>query len=136
MQLCKLTIVKETKKIAAAISSCHVVLIRSYTISSCTVTNDSKILGAYGGKIYCKQTCSKYLWYEANWKYNKPGLKTGVLSLMCVTDNKELVKKLMAFANEITMGKVAPLPLTVLKTIEVCKKCVFLRDFFFMYSNQ
>ena len=46
---------------------------------------------------------------------------------MGVTDNKELVKKLMASANEITIGIVAPLPLTVLKTIEVCIKCVFLR---------
>ena len=50
MQLCKLTIVKETKKVAAAISSYHVVLIRSYTISSCTVTNDSKFWGLMVGK--------------------------------------------------------------------------------------
>ena len=85
MQLCKLTIVKEAKKIAAAISSCHVLLIHSYTISSCTVTNDSKILGAYGGKIYCKQTCSKYLWYEANWKYITSQASKQEYYLSCVS---------------------------------------------------
>ena len=41
---------------------------------------------------------------------------------MCVTDNKELVKKLMASANEITMGIVAPRTLTFVKTIEVCQR--------------
>ena len=40
-----------------------------------------------------------------------------------VSLNKELVKKnLVAFANEITMGIVAPLTLTVLRTTEVCQK--------------
>ena len=62
MQLCKLTIVKETKKAAAIFSElhiCHVVLICSYTISLCTVTNDFKILGAHGGKHIANISCMR-----------------------------------------------------------------------------
>ena len=46
--------------------------------------------------------------------------------LLCVTENKELFKKVMAFANEIIMGIVAPLTLTFLRKNCVKSKNVYM----------
>ena len=80
------------------------VSICSYTIYSCTVTNDFNIFGAHGGTVN-KHTSGM----RQTGNITSQASKQEYYLCMCVTDNKELVKKIMASANEITMGIVAPL---------------------------